>query len=275
MLSDGLLGNFCDVPKSRTITRILFAREAQGEGKKSEAGGRGLKRKSMVFVGLVVKAAAAKLQQQVTLPSPPTQPKPKSKPFSLSVKPLQTLLSAVAAEQGQKIEKKRTHHVAVHDGPQSTMGSQTAGSIRCSSIVGNAKTKKAKVVGEKNERGDMGQAAMKQAQQNSHLPTGSIPSGARPPPCSAWPGNVGGGIVNEGHSSAVAVLGKRKEGGGSGIEMKRAETKRIPSFSLESSPSLPSSPVKNTHAFKLGSLRFEVAGVKVLLCVSQCVCVCV
>jgi hypothetical protein len=227
----------------------------------------------MVFVGLVVKAAPAKPQQQVALPSPPTQPKPKPKPFSLSVKPLQTLVAAVAAEQGPKIEKKRTHHAAAHDGPQSTMGSQAAGSVRCSSIAGNAKTKKAKVVGEKNERGDMGQAAMKQVQQNSHLPTGSIPSGARPPPCSAWPGNVSGGIVNEG--SAVAVLGKRKEGGGSGIEMKRAETKRIPSFSLESSPSPPSSPVKNTNAFKLGSLRFEVAGVKVLLCVSQCVCVCV
>ena len=229
----------------------------------------------MVFVGLVVKAAPAKPQQQVTLPSPPTLPKPKPKPFSLSVKPLQTLVAAVAAEQGQKIEKKRTHH----DGPQSTMVSQAAGSVRCSSIAGNAKTKKAKVVvvgkGEKKERGDMGQASMKQAQQNSHLPTGSIPSGARPPPCSAWPGNVSGGIVNEGHSSAVAVLGKRKEGGGSGIEMKRAETKRIPSFSLESSPSPPSSPVKNTNAFKLGSLRFEVAGVKVLLYVSQFVCVCV
>jgi len=227
----------------------------------------------MVFVGLVVKAAPAKPHQQVNLPSPPTQPKPKPKPFSLSVKPLQTLVAAVAAGQGQKIEKKRTHHVAVHDGPQSTMGSQAAGSARCSLSAGNAKTKKAKVVGEKNERGDMGQAALKQAQQNSHLPTGSIPSGARPPPCSAWPGNVSGGIVNEGHSSVVAVLGKRKEG--SGIEMKRAETKRIPSFSLESSPSPPSSPVKNSNAFKLGSLRFEVAGVKVLLYVSQFVCVCV
>ena len=240
----------------------------------------------MVFVGLVVKAAPAKPQQQVTLPSPPTLPKPKPKPFSLSVKPLQTLVAAVAAEQGQKIEKKRTHH----DGPQSTMVSQAAGSVRCSSIAGNAKTKKAKVVGEKNERGDMGQAmkqaeknergdmgqaSMKQAQQNSHLPTGSIPSGARPPPCSAWPGNVSGGIVSEGHSSAVAVLGKRKEGGCGGIEMKRAEKKMIPSFSLESSPSPPSSPVKNTNAFKLGSLRFEVAGVKVLLYVSQFVCVCV
>ena len=118
--------------------------------------------------------------------------------------------------------------------------------------------------------------ATRPAQNNSHIPHGSVPSGARPPPQTSLPGRGTGVVRGAPLTTALAnsecLLGKRKEAAEKGEQAPSAAIKKvtkvtIPSFSLDDSDaSFPSSPCsqdtvnKEASPDRLGQLVLEVAG---------------